>query len=148
MKRRWSLLWAARFVSKWEGWSSVPYQDSVGQWTIGFGHTAGVGPQTRSISKAKGLKLLSRDLRVASRAVNLYIHVPLTVRQRIALISFTFNCGGGALQESTLRRKLNSRDYHGAADEFLKWDKAGGVTLFGLLRRRRAERWLFLHSKR
>ncbi|EBY2991617.1 lysozyme, partial [Salmonella enterica subsp. enterica serovar Typhimurium] len=48
------------------------------------------------------------------------------------------------LSSSTLLRKLNSGDYAGAADEFLRWNKAGGKVLNGLTRRREAERALFL----
>jgi lysozyme len=61
-----------------------------------------------------------------------------------ALVSFAFNVGLGNLQSSTLRMKYNRSDYDGAADEFLKWTKAGGKVLNGLVRRREAERALFL----
>jgi GH24 family phage-related lysozyme (muramidase) len=59
-------------------------------------------------------------------------------------VSFSYNCGLGSLQSSTLRMKYNRGDYDGAADEFLKWNKAGGKVLRGLERRREAERALFL----
>jgi GH24 family phage-related lysozyme (muramidase) len=65
-------------------------------------------------------------------------------RQLDALVSFSYNCGLGSLQSSTLRMKFNRGDYSGAADEFLKWNKAGGKVLRGLERRREAERALFL----
>jgi GH24 family phage-related lysozyme (muramidase) len=65
-------------------------------------------------------------------------------RQLDALVSFSYNCGLGSLQSSTLRMKFNRGDYSGAADEFLKWNKAGGKVLNGLVRRREAERALFL----
>jgi lysozyme len=65
-------------------------------------------------------------------------------RQLDALVSFSYNCGLGSLQSSTLRMKYNRGDYDGAADEFLKWNKAGGKVLRGLERRREAERALFL----
>jgi lysozyme len=61
-----------------------------------------------------------------------------------ALVSFAFNVGLGNLQSSTLRMKYNRGDYAGAAEEFLKWTKAGGKVLNGLVRRREAERALFL----
>ena len=60
------------------------------------------------------------------------------------MLSFTFNLGSGALQRSTLRMKLNRGEYKLAADEFLKWAKAGGITLNGLMLRRKAEQSLFL----
>ena len=61
-----------------------------------------------------------------------------------ALVSFTFNVEAGALQRSTLRMKLNRGEYQNAADEFPKWRMAGGRILAGLVRRRAAERALFL----
>jgi lysozyme len=61
-----------------------------------------------------------------------------------ALVSFAFNVGLGNLQSSTLRMKYNRGEYDGAAEEFLKWNKAGGKVLNGLVRRREAERALFL----
>jgi lysozyme len=72
------------------------------------------------------------------------IKVSLTENQYIALLSFVFNLGGGALQASTLRRKLNMEDYEGAAEEFKKWNKAGGRIVKGLTKRREAERIMFL----
>jgi len=147
----WKLAWAARFVAKWEGLLLTSYLDTIASppvWTIGYGHTGpDVGPGQK-ISKARALVLLTRDLRTAARAVARDVSVPLTTRQRIALISIYFNVGAGAMGASTLVRKLNAKDYHGAADEFLQWDHAGGVVVQGLLNRRRAERWMFLHSGR
>jgi lysozyme len=145
-KKKWSLLWAARFVSKWEGFLPHAFLDTIANppvWTIGYGHTGDVDPHD-FVTKDQARRILADDLRTASAAVDDYIKVKLTVRQRIALISFTFNCGVGALKESTLRKKLNKHDYRAAADEFLKWNKAGGVEVLGLTRRRRAERKMFL----
>lgn len=145
---RWRLSWAARFVAKWEGWLPTAYLDTIASpnvWTIGYGHTGDVHPG-QTISKAQGLRLLTSDLRSAARAVKQAIRVKLTVRQRIALISLAFNCGPGAVDGSTLQRKLNARDKLGAANEFLEWSHAGGVVVEGLLNRRREERWLFLHD--
>lgn len=151
MKRAWSLLWAARFVAKWEGLLLTAFLDTIASpavWTIGYGHTGPDVHAGQTISRARALELLTQDLRSAARAVRDNIHVKLSVRQRIALISLAFNCGPGAVSGSTLQRKLNARDYKGAADEFLKWSHAGGVVVQGLLNRRREERWMFLHSKR
>jgi lysozyme len=61
-----------------------------------------------------------------------------------ALVAFSFNCGLGALQASTLRRLYNAGDIAGAAEEFVKWNKAAGQVLPGLTRRRLAEQSLFL----
>lgn len=147
--KTWDLLWAARFVAKWEGFIPTAYLDKIAVppvWTIGYGHTGKDVVPGQRISKAKALLLLSRDLRIAARAVNRYIKVPLTVRQRIALISLVFNCGPAAVDGSTLQRELNKRHYQKAADCFLDWCHAGGEVVEGLLNRRKAERWMFLHQ--
>ncbi|MEG5623927.1 lysozyme, partial [Enterobacter hormaechei] len=76
--------------------------------------------------------------------VSRLVKVGLTQGQFDALVSFTYNLGARSLSTSTLLRKLNAGDYAGAADEFLRWNKAGGKVLNGLTRRREAERALFL----
>lgn len=151
----WKLSWAARFIAKWEGWLPTAYLDTIASpavWTIGYGHTSAAGPPSvhpgQRISETRGLVILTRDIRGAARAVNRSIRVKLTARQRIALISLAFNCGSGAVEGSTLQRKLNAGDYLGAANEFLEWSHAGGVVVQGLLNRRREERWMFLHNDR
>lgn len=150
MKHGWSLLWAARFVAKWEGFLEVAYLDTIASppvLTIGYGHTGNVRAGERW-SRAKSLDVLMHDIRWAAAAVRENVHVPLTVRQRIALISIVFNAGPGVLEGTRLARELNGHHYLAAADAFLEWDHAGGVVVQGLLNRRRAERWLFLHSNR
>jgi lysozyme len=148
MKRRWSLIWAARFVAKWEGFVPNAYLDTIASpsiWTIGYGHTGGVR-SGQVVTEAEARKLLAADLRGAARAVEQNVKVPLTVRQRIALISIVFNVGPGALDGTHLVTDLNARRYKAAADRFLEWNHAGGVVVEGLTRRREAERWMFLHD--
>ncbi len=87
---------------------------------------------------------LISDLAQCERAVNRLVKVTLTQNQFDALVSFVFNVGSGNLQSSTLLRKLNSGDYKGAADEFLRWNKAAGKVMNGLVARRTAEREFFL----
>lgn len=114
--------------------------------TIGYGH---VVKPSEAASFANGITeeqadaLLAVDVGVAERAVLRLISVPLTNGQFDALVSFTFNLGAGALQRSTLRRKINRNDYEDAPDEFMKWVWAGGRKLKGLTRRRQAEALLF-----
>lgn len=147
MKRRWRLLWAARFVAKWEGFLPNAYLDTIADppvWTIGYGHAGRDVRAGMRWSRAKALRVLARDIRTSARAVNRYIKVPLTVRQRMALISLVFNCGPGAVDGSTLQRELNRRHYRKAANCFLDWCHAGGVVVQGLLNRRRDERQMFL----
>lgn len=149
-KVRWKLSYAARFIAKWEGWLPTAYLDTIASppvYTIGYGHTGGVRAG-EVWSKAKGLTVLTRDLRSAAKAVKRSVRVKLTARQRIALISLVFNCGPGAIEGSELQRKLNAGKYLAAANELLEWSHAGGVVVQGLLNRRREERWMFLHSNR
>ena len=148
MKERWSLLWAARFVAKWEGFLSTAYLDRIASppvWTIGYGHTGDVH-EGQTVSKAQARRILADDLRGAARAVAKAVKVPLSVRQRIALISIVFNVGPGALDDTHLINDLNAKRYKAAADRFLEWNHAGGVVVEGLTRRREAERWMFLHD--
>jgi lysozyme len=80
----------------------------------------------------------------AFSSVKRLVKIQLTANQYAALIDFAFNCGAGNLQISTLLRLVNRNDLISAADEFLKWNKAGGVIYRGLTRRRVAERTVFL----
>ena len=68
---------------------------------------------------------------------------PLTDGQFDALVSFSFNLGSGALQRSTLRRKVNREEHADVPPEFMRWVWAGGRTLKGLIRRRQAETILY-----
>jgi lysozyme len=135
-----------RFIARFEGFVNHPYRDAVGVWTIGYGHTGPATANMGRISQAEGRRLLARDLATFEHAVNQLVNVPLSQRQFNALVSFAYNLGSGALASSTLLRELNQRHYARAANEFLKWDRAGGRVLAGLTRRRRAERRMFLRG--
>ncbi len=130
-----------------EGTVLEAYQDIVGVWTIGVGHTGSKYAQPGvKITKAKALELLHADLSDAEDAVNNRVKVPLTQKQFDALVSLVFNIGVGAFAKSTLLRKLNKGDYFGAADQFTPWNKAGGKVVGGLVRRRAGERARFLEG--
>ena len=126
-------------IETWEGCRLDPYKDSVGVWTIGYGHTGtDVYDGCASISQDEADALLARDLAYFEGHVGDLC--PVTSQQQFdALVSFTSNLGEGALSGSTLRRLHNDGDYAGAAGEFLKWDHAGGQVLAGLTRRRNGE---------
>lgn len=114
--------------------------------TIGYGHVVKASEAESfvgGITEACAEELLRVDVVAAQRAVLRLISVPLSDGQFDALVSFTFNLGGGALQRSTLRRKLNRGDYDAVPAEFMKWVWAGGKKLKGLQRRRSAESKLF-----
>ncbi len=133
-------------VKSFEGLYLNPYLDPVGVWTIGWGHTGEEAYPGNRITKAKAEELLRDDLGLFELAVQRLVKVPLNENERDALISFAYNVGAGGLAESTLLRKLNAGDRRGAADEFLRWTKGGGRELPGLVRRRKAERELFLSA--
>ena len=134
-------------IKHFEGLYLAAYKDPVGIWTIGYGHTVlthkdGTVYAGRKITEKEAEELLRYDMSVFEDRVSSLVKVPLEDNEFNALVSFDFNTGG--LGKSTLLKKLNSGDYDGAADEFLKWDKAGGKVLAGLTRRRKSERKLFL----
>jgi lysozyme len=144
----WDLLWVARFIAPWEGFRPYIYRDSGGVPTQGFGHT-GSGLTSAPWSRAKGLRVLAEDIRYFAKEVDRLVKVPLSIRERIAAISFAFNVGIGGLAESTFLRLLNRGNRKGAANALMMWTKdAAGNRLLGLVRRRRAERWMFLHSRK
>jgi len=137
----------ANFIKSFEGFAAYIYICLGGYKSIGYGHALRVGEIFKEpMNKIEGDVLIKKDIRVYEYAVTRYIKVPLSQGQRDALISFTFNLGAGALQRSTLRMKLNRGEYESAADEFPRWCRAGGRIVKGLLRRRRAEREIFLHG--
>lgn len=119
-------------------------------WTIGWGHT---GPEVVPglvWTQTQADEALFFDLAGFERDVISLVTVPLTQNQFDALVSFAYNVGSDidaddiaeGLGDSTLLKKLNTGDYLGAADEFLKWRKP--LNLPGILRRRKAERALFV----
>lgn len=130
-------------IMHFESFSPVPYLDTGGVLTIGYGHTRTVQSKDKiDIHTAK--ELLRKDCEVAEMGVSDLVTVPLNDNQYSALVSFAFNVGLTAFSKSTLRKKLNAGDYAGAASEFERWNKDNGVVLNGLTRRRLAEKTLFL----
>jgi len=131
-------------IKKYEGLRTTAYQDSVGIWTIGYGHTAKVY-KGQSISEQQAEDFLRADLRHAEGSVERSIKVSLNDNQFAALVAFTFNVGGGALASSTLAKKLNAGDYAAVPEQLERWSKvrdraSGGYkVLAGLLKRRKAE---------
>nr|WP_249429804.1 lysozyme [Enterobacter kobei] len=135
-------------IKQFEGCKLTAYQDSVGVWTIGYGWTQPVDCKPiragMTIKQEAAERLLKTGLVSYESDVSRLVKVGLNQGQFDALVSFVYNLGARSLSTSTLLRKLNAGDYAGAADEFLRWNKAGGKVLNGLTRRREAERALFL----
>lgn len=133
-----------RLIRRFEGFSAVPYLCPAGYLTVGYGHVVKNPDAFRQpITEDEATEILAVDVETAERAVLRLISVPLTDGQFDALVSFTFNLGAGALQRSTLRRKINREDHEDATAEFLRWVWAGGRKLNGLIRRRQAEAALY-----
>jgi len=131
------------FIKGFEGCKLVAYRDIAGVWTIGFGHTLGVSP-TDHITYDDALKLLREDLRVYEKCINKSVKVELTQYEFDALVSFCFNVGCGAFQNSTLLRFLNAKDFKNASDEFKRWIFCNKKACHGLYNRRVKERNLFI----
>lgn len=128
-------------IQEFEGLRLKAYQCSADRWTIGWGHTKGVKwGNTCSVEQA--LEWFDEDLKDAEAALQ-NVTVPLNENEFAALISFIFNFGETKFKTSTLLRKLNAKDYTGAALEFKKWNRSAGKVEEGLIRRRRAEALLF-----
>jgi GH24 family phage-related lysozyme (muramidase)/uncharacterized protein YcbK (DUF882 family) len=135
-------------IKHFEGLRTTAYRDPVGIWTIGYGHTSMAGPPTvyegMTITAAEAETILRQDLNVFEQGVNDAITIATNADQFSAMVSFSFNVGVSAFRNSTLLRKHNAADFAGAADEFLRWVYADGQVLPGLVRRRKAERALYL----
>lgn len=129
-------------IKSFEGLRLSAYRCPADIPTIGYGTTAGV-KMGDTITKERAEELLREDVKRFEGYVNRLVKVPLTQGQFDALVSFVYNLGAGNLSSSTLLRLLNAGDYAGAAAQFERWNKAGGKTLAGLVRRRAAERALF-----
>jgi lysozyme len=138
-------------LKSFEGLRLQAYDDGTGTWTIGHGLTF-YPDSGRKVQQGDEIDAEAAEELFAAAAgdfaadVGRLVHVPLSQQQFDALVSLAYNIGTGALEKSTLLQKLNAGDYYGAADEFTRWNKAGGVTLSGLVKRRAAERTLFLEG--
>ena len=133
-------------IKRFEGFSHTIYTCPAGYPTIGYGHVVLAHEQDQfatGVTQAEAAELLRRGVRIAERAVLRLISVPLTDGQFDALVSFAFNLGAGALQRSTLRRKVNRGEHEGVPEELMKWVWADGRRLPGLVRRRRSESILY-----
>ena len=154
---------ALKMISHHEGLRLKPYRCPARLWTIGVGHV--IDPNHAKVKMEDRLSLpcpegwnrtftmeevnaiLAKDLERFERGVLKYCPTAVTRQGWMdAFVSFSFNVGLGTLQRSTLRQKHNRGDYSGAADEFLKYCKAGGKVLKGLENRRKDERAIYLSA--
>ena len=129
-------------IKKFEGCRLEAYYCSGGVLTIGYGHTGGV-KESDTITQEEAEKLLRADVFKFEEYVEDNVMVELDQGQFDALVAWTFNLGPGNLRESTMLKKLNNQEYESVPFEMRRWNKAGGKTLDGLIRRREAESLLF-----
>lgn len=139
---------AVDLAKRFEGFHRVPKQDPsrahpyicpAGYWTIGYGHLC--DPTHEPIAEAEAEAYLAHDLQTALAATLRYCPVLATEPEGrlAAIVDFTFNLGAGRLQTSTLRRRVNQRDWLAAVTELRRWVYGGGKVLPGLVARRLAE---------
>lgn len=133
-------------IKMYEGFRAFAYLCPAGVMTIGFGTTRINGNPVlanQKVTVAEANMLLEADLKKFEDSVNNLVKVDLTQNQFDSLVSFVYNVGPENFKKSTLLKKINAEEYAEAAEEFLKWNKAGGKVLPGLTRRRAAEKALF-----
>ena len=129
-------------IKKFEGCETTAYQDSVGVWTIGFGHTKGVEEgQTCSIEDAESM--LADEMDEYEGYINNMVKVELQQHEFDALVAWVYNLGPTNLGESTMLKVLNGGQFDRVPDEMNRWTRAGGEILKGLVRRRQAESLMF-----
>ncbi len=129
-------------IKKFEGCELDAYQDSVGVWTIGYGHTKGVNEGDK-INQDEAEYLLQEEMPEYEGYINELVTAPLKQCQFDALVAWVYNLGPTNLRESTLLKLLNAGDYHSVPNQIKRWNKAGGQVLNGLVRRREAEAIMF-----
>jgi len=132
-------------IKRFEGFSATVYPCPAGKPTIGYGHALKPGEAfPHPISQADATDLLAEDCRLAEIFINANVRARLAQHEFDALVCFVYNIGIGAFDRSTLRFFLNKGDRAAAANEFLRWNKAKGIPVEGLTRRRMAEAKMFL----
>lgn len=134
-------------IKLFEGVKNKAYKDSVGIWTVGIGFITVDGVkvnESTTLTNDQIKEQFFKQIVTYENAVNNNVTSELTQNQFDALVSFTFNLGGGALKSSTLLKKVNLNPADPSIkNEFLKWNKAGGKVIQGLTNRRIAEAKLY-----
>ena len=134
---------AIDMIKRWEGFRPLAYLCPAGVWTIGYGHTK-TAREGMKVTQAEAEALLRQDLDEIVSVLAPAIRVPLSDQQSAALLSWAYNVGVGAAQRSTLLRKLNAGDYAAVPEELMRWVRANGKVLPGLVNRRAAEAGLWV----
>jgi len=129
-------------IKKFEGCELNSYQCSANVWTIGYGHTKDV-EENNSCSLEEAEEILVADLEEFEEWVEKLVTVEMAQNEFDALVAWTFNLGPTNLRTSTLLERLNDRKFEDVPFEMKRWNRAGGVVVDGLVRRREAEALLF-----
>lgn len=134
-------------IKEFEGCCLEAYRCSAGVWTVGYGHTGSEVSAGLKISQAQADEWLLVDCSRVLEMLRKEVRVSLSQNQLDALVSLGFNIGTDALRRSTLMILINrDPDARGIPDEFDRWVYAGGKMLRGLVRRRKAERMLYVQN--
>lgn len=136
---------ASPFVAQWEGLRTQAYQDVIGVWTVCYGETKGVEPGD-AYTSAECEAMLDKELQQYAVNLSKCLKAPMPQGARVAFLSWSYNVGTGAACRSTAVRKANAGDLFGACDELLRWNRAGGRVVPGLVNRRKAEHDLCTRS--
>jgi len=134
---------AVDLIKQCEGCRLEAYQDAVGIWSIGYGDTEDVHSGMKITQEQADFRL-TRRLAVIASLIKPYIRVELNQNQFDACVCLAYNIGPNAFKYSTLLKYLNVGQFQQAAEEFGRWNKAGGKVLPGLVNRRKLEEELFL----
>jgi lysozyme len=132
-------------TKRFEGCQLKSYRDSVGVLTIAYGHTSGV-TEGMICTQEQADVWLQQDTQWATDVVNHLVTFQLTQNEFDALCDFVYNVGSGNFASSTMLKLINAGNLEAAADEFCKWDHAGGIEVAGLLRRRQDEQREFTET--
>lgn len=136
-------------IKEFEGFRATAYICPAGVVTVGYGTTRIQGKAIQlgtTITTDEADMFLEEDLKTFEDSINQNVTIEISQNQFDALVAFVYNVGAGNFNKSTLLKKVNASEFKKAADEFLKWNKAGGKILKGLTNRRTAERELFLRD--
>ena len=129
-------------LKHFEGCELKAYQDSVGVWTIGYGHTKGIY-EGLEITQLEAEKMLQDELPEYEGYITDKVVPMLQQHEYDALVCWVYNLGPTNLSSSTLLKRLNAGEFDDVPFQMKRWDKAGGQPLLGLTRRSNAEALLF-----
>lgn len=136
-----SIAVATPLIASWEGLETKPYKDIAGVWTVCYGETNNID-FNKVYTKEECDKMLASRVPYYYNAAMGSVKVDIPITMRAAVTSFTYNVGPEAFKKSTMLKKINRNDLHGACDELDKWAYAAGMYVRGLAKRRAAEKQL------